>query len=112
MAGILTQALHLLCAIIYHSLVAAFSFPWHVFRCIVGINCKIEPKMKTATFWEGEVYHVRRKPVVHQFKCVARAWRDCIACIHFRRHADNQAPQWLLSAGWWLWPIWHKLATG
>lgn len=74
MAGVLIQALHLLCAIIYHSIAAALCFPWHVLRCVVGINCSIGSKMKTATFWEGEVYHVRRKPVLHQFRRVPHAW--------------------------------------
>lgn len=69
MSSVRAQATQLLCALVYHALVAAFSFPWHLFRCIAGLNCSVASNMKTATFWEGEVYHVRRKPAHHQFKC-------------------------------------------
>lgn len=72
MAGVRAQAVQLLCAIVYHSAVAAFCFPWHVLRCLVGLNSNVASNMKTATFWEGDVYHIRRKPVLHQFKCAAQ----------------------------------------
>lgn len=69
--AVATQAFTLLIALVYHTAVALWCLPLHFRRCILSTvenSCTGPDEWKTARFYEGDVFHVRRKPVRHELR--------------------------------------------
>lgn len=95
MAWLLSQAAHLLCAVIYHLAALVFVHApyivalrtWHYF-----VQPRVPADWAGATFWEGVVKHARLKPVVHTFRCGAQAHRlrTCLTLTCFDAYANRR----------------------
>jgi hypothetical protein len=71
MFTVAAQAFALLIALVYHSAVALWCMPGHIRGCLLATlrkPCTVPDSWKTARFYEGEVFHARRKPVQHELR--------------------------------------------
>lgn len=66
--NLMAQAVALLGFLLKSSIIAAICLPYAILRCLTPSKTASDPAQDSCVFYEGTVYHVRRKPLHNSFR--------------------------------------------